>query len=93
MEACLFIIPYVFSIVALSVLLTAIVKNVQHFNAVIPIVSVSTAMIGGAYWPLEIVESPILIALSKLNPNHIWDGSTKWGGRIWISLGRTFISY
>ncbi len=68
MEACLLIIPYVFSIVALSVLLTAIVKNVQHFNAVIPIVSVSTAMIGGAYWPLEIVESPILIALSKLNP-------------------------
>ena len=25
-------------------------------------------MIGGAYWPLEIVESPLLIALSKINP-------------------------
>ena len=68
MEACLLVIPYVFSIVALSILLTAIVKNVQQFNAVIPIVSVSFAMIGGAYWPLEIVESPFLIALSKINP-------------------------
>ena len=67
-EACLLLIPYVFSIVALSILLTAIVKNVQQFNAAIPIVSVSFAMIGGAYWPLEIVESPFLIALSKINP-------------------------
>jgi len=68
MEACLLLLPYVFSIVALSILLTAIVKNVQQFNAVIPIVSVSLAMIGGAYWPLELVESPILLFLAKLDP-------------------------
>ena len=68
MEACLLLLPYVFSIVALSILLTAIVKNVQQFNAVIPIVSVSSAMIGGAYWPLELVESPILLFLAKINP-------------------------
>ena len=67
-EACLLLIPYVFSIVALSIFLTAIVKNVQQFNAAIPIVSVSSAMIGGAYWPLEIVESSFLLTLSKLNP-------------------------
>ena len=48
--------------------ITAIVKNVQQFNAVIPIVSGSLGMIGGAYWPLEIVESTFLIALSKINP-------------------------
>ncbi|MFD2042855.1 ABC transporter permease [Ornithinibacillus salinisoli] len=62
------LIPYVFAIVALSIFLTAVVKNVQQFNAIIPIVSVSMAMIGGAYWPLEIVESKIMIALSKINP-------------------------
>ena len=67
-KACLLLLPYVFAIVALSILLTAIVKNVQQFNAVIPIVSVSFAMIGGAYWPLEIVESPLLLFLAKLNP-------------------------
>ncbi|WP_042224443.1 ABC transporter permease [Oceanobacillus manasiensis] len=67
-EVLLLSVPYVFAIVALSILLTAIVKNVQQFNAVIPIIAVSMAMIGGAYWPLEIVESEILIALSKINP-------------------------
>ena len=67
-EVCFLIIPYVFSIVALSILITAIVKNVQQFNAVLPIISVSSAMIGGAYWPLEIVESKFLLALSKINP-------------------------
>ena len=53
---------------ALSILLTSIVKNAQQFNAVIPIISVSFAMIGGAYWPLELVESPVLLFLAKLNP-------------------------
>ncbi|MCQ6275026.1 ABC transporter permease [Bacillus sp. V3B] len=67
-EVCLLIIPYVFSIVALSILITALVKNIQQFNAVLPIISVSSAMIGGAYWPLEIVESKLLLALSKINP-------------------------
>ncbi len=64
----LLLIPYVFSIVALSMLITGLVKKVQHFNAVIPIVAVSMAMIGGAYWPLEIVTSNILLALSKVVP-------------------------
>ncbi|MFD1174161.1 ABC transporter permease [Oceanobacillus picturae] len=68
LEALLLITPYIFSIVALSILFTAIVKNVQQFNAIIPIIAVSMAMIGGAYWPLEIVESKILIAISKINP-------------------------
>ena len=93
MEACLLIIPYVFSIVALSILLTAIVKNVQQFNAVIPIVSVSFAMIGGAYWPLEIVESTVFDCLIKNQSDHIRDGSAKWSGAIRVSVRRTIISY
>lgn len=62
------LIPYVFAIVALAILITAIVKNVQQFNAVLPIISVSMAMIGGAFWPREIVQSEILLALAKINP-------------------------
>ena len=68
MEACLLLIPYVFSIVALSILLTAIVKTYNNLTQLFRLFPVSLAMIGGAYWPLEIVESPVLIALSKLNP-------------------------
>ncbi|MBB6446673.1 ABC transporter permease [Bacillus benzoevorans] len=67
-EVCLLLLPYVFSIVALSILITAVVKNAQQFNGVLPIVAVSSAMIGGAYWPIEIVESKFLMVLSKINP-------------------------
>lgn len=67
-ESLLFLIPYVFAIVAASILITGIVKNAQQFNAALPIVSVSMAMIGGAFWPIEIVESEILLALSNVIP-------------------------
>ncbi|WP_312096394.1 ABC transporter permease [Niallia sp.] len=62
------IIPYLFSIVALTILLTGLVKTPSQFNAVIPLVSVSSAMLGGAYWPIEIVTSKIMILLSKFIP-------------------------
>lgn len=67
-ESLLLLIPYVFAIVALAILVTGIVKTVQQFNAILPIIAVSMAMIGGAFWPLEIVESKFMIALSKVVP-------------------------
>ncbi|QGS68422.1 ABC transporter permease [Oceanobacillus sp. 143] len=67
-ETLLLMMTYVFAIVALSILLTAIVKTVAQFNAILPIIAVSSAMIGGAYWPIEIVESKLLLGLSKVNP-------------------------
>ncbi len=62
------LIPYVLSIVALSILITGFVKTIQQFNAVIPIVSLGSAMLGGAFWPLEIVESKFMLTLSKFMP-------------------------
>ncbi len=67
-ESLLLIGPYVFAIVALSILITACVKTVQQFNAIIPIIAVSSAMIGGAYWPIEMVESKVLLLLAKFVP-------------------------
>lgn len=64
----LLVIPYVFAIVAMSILITSLVKTVQQFNAVIPIVAVSMAMLGGSYWPLEVVESEFILSLSKVIP-------------------------
>lgn len=64
----LLIIPYLYSIVALAILLTGIVKTASQFNSIIPLVSVSFAMLGGAYWPLEIVTSKFLLLLSKVIP-------------------------
>lgn len=68
METLLMIIPYVFAVVALSILVTGIAKTVQQFNAILPILAVSMAMIGGAYWPIEIVESEFMLLLAKFVP-------------------------
>lgn len=51
-----------------SMFLVGVVKNIQQFNALIPLISVSMAMIGGAYWPLEIVSSPVLLKLADFMP-------------------------
>lgn len=62
------LVPYVFCIVALAMFIVSFSKSIQHFNVFIPLVSVSFAMIGGAYWPLEIVTSEFMIQLSKYVP-------------------------
>lgn len=67
-KTLLILIPYVFCIVALSLCVVSISKNEQHFNVLIPLISVSFGMLGGAYWPLEIVTSDIMLFLSKLIP-------------------------
>ncbi|WAA13140.1 ABC transporter permease [Fervidibacillus halotolerans] len=67
-KTLLLLIPYVFAIIALSMFIVSVVKNIQQYNAIIPFISVSMAMLGGAYWPLEIVSSPILLTLSKFVP-------------------------
>ncbi|MEK4884100.1 ABC transporter permease [Bacillus sp. FSL W8-1127] len=62
------LIPYVFSVVALSIFLTGICKSVPQFRAILQILAVSMAMVGGAYWPIEIVSSQVLLAISKFVP-------------------------
>lgn len=69
---------YTFAIVALCLLLTGLVKTPEQFNSTIPLVSVSIAMLGGAYWPIEIVTNPILLKLSKVVPiYHAMEGLKK----------------
>ncbi|WP_453992684.1 ABC transporter permease [Bacillus nitroreducens] len=69
------LIPYVFSIVALSMFLVSVLKSTQQFNAIISLVSVSMSMLGGAYWPLEIVSSEFLLRVSDFVPiKHAMEG-------------------
>ncbi|WP_449538252.1 ABC transporter permease [Ferdinandcohnia sp. Marseille-Q9671] len=67
-NALLILVPYVFSIVAFMIFLVSIVKSSQQFNAIISLVSVSMSMLGGAYWPLEIVTSDFLLRVSDFIP-------------------------
>ncbi|RKL68159.1 multidrug ABC transporter permease [Salipaludibacillus neizhouensis] len=59
---------YTFAIVALSMLLMGAVKTSQQFQTVVPLVATSIAMLGGAFWPIEVVSNPFMIALSKGMP-------------------------
>ncbi|RPF53291.1 ABC transporter permease [Aquisalibacillus elongatus] len=59
---------YVFAFVAIGMLILGLTKSMQQLNAVVPIVSVSLAMIGGAFWPIEFVSHKAILSISKINP-------------------------
>lgn len=59
---------YIFAIMSLGMLLISLTKTPQQLNAIVPIIAVSSAMLGGAYWPLEIVSSKILLTMANFDP-------------------------
>lgn len=62
------VIPYLLCIVALSIFVASITNTPGKFNAVMTVIAVPFAMLGGAYWPLEIVTSKAILALSYISP-------------------------
>ena len=59
---------YLFAIVALGMLVMGLVQTPQQLQATIPILATGMAMIGGAFWPIELVSNNILIGISKMLP-------------------------
>ncbi|UTR13153.1 ABC transporter permease [Salipaludibacillus sp. LMS25] len=59
---------FVFAIVAFGVLLIGIVRSPQQLQVAIPLVAVSMAMLGGAFWPLEIITNDIILTITKAVP-------------------------
>ncbi|MBU9722436.1 MULTISPECIES: ABC transporter permease [Bacillaceae] len=59
---------FAFAIVSLGMLVMGLVKRSQQMQAVIPILATAMAMLGGAYWPIEVVSNEIMLALSKGMP-------------------------
>lgn len=59
---------YIFAIVSLGMLVIGIVQSPQQLQALIPILATAMAMIGGAFWPLDLVSNRVLIALSNIVP-------------------------
>jgi len=62
---------YVFAVASLSVLIVSLVKNMAQLGVVSPNILTGMAMIGGCMWPLEIVNSKVLLTLSAFTP-HRW---------------------
>ncbi|MCC5895671.1 MAG: ABC transporter permease [Alkalibacterium sp.] len=68
LEMGVIIFSFVFAIVSLGMLLMGIVNTPQQLQVVIPIVTTSMAMLGGAFWPLEVVTNRLLLFLGDLMP-------------------------
>ncbi|MBP1914033.1 ABC-type multidrug transport system permease subunit [Lederbergia galactosidilyticus] len=64
----LILIPYVLAIVALCMLLAGMSRRLDQFHGLVSLLSVSLAMLGGAYRPIEIVSSPTILMLGKVSP-------------------------
>lgn len=62
------IIPYLLCIVALSIFVASISDTPGKFNAYMSVIAVPLAMLGGGFWPLEIVSSEIMQAISYISP-------------------------
>ncbi|EKU94099.1 ABC-type transport system involved in multi-copper enzyme maturation, permease component [Alloiococcus otitis] len=70
------ILVFLFAIVALGILLVSISPSLTALNALIPIVTVAMAMLGGAFWPLEIVSNRFLLTLAEFIPiKHAMQGA------------------
>jgi ABC-2 type transport system permease protein len=61
---------FVFCVASLGMFLSNFVKTMGQLSALSPIIITGTAMIGGCFWPLEIVTSKILLFLSLLTPQR-----------------------
>ncbi|KGA97485.1 hypothetical protein AJ85_01955 [Alkalihalobacillus alcalophilus ATCC 27647 = CGMCC 1.3604] len=62
------VIPYLLALVSLGILISGFVTNVRQLNGIVPFISVSMAMLGGAFFPLEFVSSDLILLLSKFSP-------------------------
>lgn len=59
---------FVIATTSLGLMLAGVVKTHNQLSTISPILLTSTSMLGGAMWPLEIVESKILLFLANLTP-------------------------
>ncbi|HHU20527.1 MAG TPA: ABC transporter permease [Bacilli bacterium] len=62
------VMAFVFAAVALGMLLIGIVRSPQQLQSIIPIVSTAFAMLGGAFWPVDLVTNKFLQLLAKITP-------------------------
>lgn len=59
---------FVLTTTSLGLMLSSVVKTHGQLSTISPILLTSTSMLGGAMWPLEIVQSKILLFLASLTP-------------------------
>lgn len=85
-KTLILIIPYLLCMIAIMIFIASIANTPGKYNAFITLIAVPCAMLGGAYWPLEIVSSDMLLALSYISPirygMELLNGATLYGQSI-----------
>ena len=61
---------YVLTATCLGLFLSALLKNYEQLNSLAPIVLVSTSMLGGTMWPLEIINSELMLTIANFTPQR-----------------------
>lgn len=61
---------FVFCVASMGMMLSNFVSTMGQLSAISPVILTGTAMLGGCFWPLEIVTSKILLFLSVLTPQR-----------------------
>ena len=59
---------FVLATTSLGLMLVGVVKTHSQLSTISPVLLTSTSMLGGAMWPLELVQSKILLFLANLTP-------------------------
>ncbi|MFK4998621.1 ABC transporter permease [Bacillus sp. N9] len=75
-KTLIILIPYVLTIVSLCMLLAALSKSTRHFNALVPLLSVSFAMLGGLLADRNCFIGSYAF-IRKIFPAPLWDGIIK----------------
>lgn len=59
---------FTFTMVSLGILLVSIVPTPQALQVTVPIIMTAMAMLGGAFWPIDLVENRFILFIGDLMP-------------------------
>ncbi len=59
---------FVFASTCLGLVISSLVKNMQQLSSITPVIVVSTSMLGGCMWPLEMIQSKVLLVIASFTP-------------------------
>jgi ABC-2 type transport system permease protein len=64
----LVLVTFIFAVSCLGLFISSFLKNQQQLSSIAPVIIVSTSMLGGTMWPLEMIQSKVLLFLADLTP-------------------------
>lgn len=70
LHAIIVVAAFVFCVTSMGMFLSNFVNTIGQLSAVAPVIITGTAMLGGCFWPLEIVTAKPLLLLSLITPQR-----------------------